>query len=799
MVRLQTMLIAVWSALVAASAAHASHPRIFFDAADITNLHTRAATTHASIASQLRAFADHMVTAMPDPPTDPVAEFPDEGTWRIWGEHLTPVAMAWLIEPEQTRRDAYMSWMLLWLDAMASWPQWGPTLDTHLDLDGAHLLAGFAVTCDIIDGELDDTRRALYHVRIATHATAVANAIANDPPWWTHNWLGNHNTINHHALLTAGLMLEGEHADAASWITVAADNTQHVMELRTNRTDGSDLEGVMYATYGDHSLFQSLFLLDRHRDISYADSPWLAARTDFYLHGAHSGLDEVLGIGDGLGTWGHGPEQNLFYLDSIVGDGRATALALAIQNAMADTHPLGKPAGATLWLSFLWFDSSLADSAFPGDSPSLHYFDDWDVVTFHEGWDEGDTVLSFKCGVPPGRSAWNAMLENPTLVDDLGCSHANPDAGSFTFLPGGRHFILDSLYERPKRTSVNNCITFGPPPVIDRGFSDADLATVWDLAWFDQLGNLLEIGQRGEWNVWMGPMAYLLDPADDTSVTAQGTDAGVVYASGEASGAYPASIHVEGDGMVPLGLQRLHRGLLLLPGDVLLVVDRIVTDGSMPTHTYFRSLATPTFDRQFAVTTTGGTLVLDDGSSGMIDVLTPFTGTIDAGRTVTDWDNVHPALHVTHWSDLGHWSVYLRFTNADQDDDVTNVYLLRASDATAQVTQIDTSDSRGVRLTIALASGVTDVRIATDLSLHARLGFLGLDAYATCRGGLHADVCNGSVCPCTGDLDGDGVVDVDDMLAMLGDWGLSGASDIDGSGIVNIDDLMLLFARWGPC
>jgi hypothetical protein len=54
--------------------------------------------------------------------------------------------------------------------------------------------------------------------------------------------------------------------------------------------------------------------------------------------------------------------------------------------------------------------------------------------------------------------------------------------------------------------------------------------------------------------------------------------------------------------------------------------------------------------------------------------------------------------------------------------------------------------------------------------------------------------------PCPADLDCSGAVNVNDLLTLLADWGLSGTpSDLDGSGIVNVNDLLLLLADWGPC
>ncbi len=53
--------------------------------------------------------------------------------------------------------------------------------------------------------------------------------------------------------------------------------------------------------------------------------------------------------------------------------------------------------------------------------------------------------------------------------------------------------------------------------------------------------------------------------------------------------------------------------------------------------------------------------------------------------------------------------------------------------------------------------------------------------------------------PCLGDLDGDGQVAVDDVLALLSQWGGSGSADLDGSGEVEVNDVLLMLQKWGPC
>ncbi|MCP4759434.1 MAG: hypothetical protein GY894_02185 [Planctomycetes bacterium] len=53
---------------------------------------------------------------------------------------------------------------------------------------------------------------------------------------------------------------------------------------------------------------------------------------------------------------------------------------------------------------------------------------------------------------------------------------------------------------------------------------------------------------------------------------------------------------------------------------------------------------------------------------------------------------------------------------------------------------------------------------------------------------------------CTGDIDGDFTVSVNDITALLGAWGShEGSADIDQSGTVDLSDLLMLLGHWGPC
>ncbi len=79
----------------------------------------------------------------------------------------------------------------------------------------------------------------------------------------------------------------------------------------------------------------------------------------------------------------------------------------------------------------------------------------------------------------------------------------------------------------------------------------------------------------------------------------------------------------------------------------------------------------------------------------------------------------------------------------------------------------------------------------------------------TCRGDtldldMGLDVESGLLLPpCPGDMTGDDVVDVNDLLILAGAWGPCEddpcVADVTGDGVVGTEDLLYILASWGPC
>ena len=55
-------------------------------------------------------------------------------------------------------------------------------------------------------------------------------------------------------------------------------------------------------------------------------------------------------------------------------------------------------------------------------------------------------------------------------------------------------------------------------------------------------------------------------------------------------------------------------------------------------------------------------------------------------------------------------------------------------------------------------------------------------------------------CACPADTDGNGLVNTDDLLTVIADWGQpGGAGDLDYDCAVGVSDLLIVISDWGPC
>jgi hypothetical protein len=71
------------------------------------------------------------------------------------------------------------------------------------------------------------------------------------------------------------------------------------------------------------------------------------------------------------------------------------------------------------------------------------------------------------------------------------------------------------------------------------------------------------------------------------------------------------------------------------------------------------------------------------------------------------------------------------------------------------------------------------------------------DANDTGTGSININCIPGTTCD--GDCNGDGQVNVDDILEMLGQFGAAGDCDTNGDDVIDVDDLLAQISNWGSC
>ncbi|XP_016427126.1 dermatan-sulfate epimerase-like [Sinocyclocheilus rhinocerous] len=350
---------------------------------------------------------------------------------------------------------------------------------------------------------------------------------------------------------------EGYLQEAYLWTKQALAIMEKSMVLLRDVTDGSLYEGVAYGTYTTRSLFQYMFLVQRHFDIGHFNHPWLHKHFAFLYRTVLPGFQRTVAIADSNYNWFYGPESQLVFLDRYVmrnGSGNWLAEVIRQNRVLEGPGQAGRgQRWCTLHTEFLWYDASLQPTPPPDYGAShLHYFEDWGVVTYGGALParRNHTFLSFKSGKLGGRAIFDMVHQNKYKDwikgwRNFNAGHEHPDQNSFTFAPNGVPFITEALYG-PKYTSLNNAVMFGP------AVSESCFAP-WE-------GQVTE-ACNSKWLKYKHGQAADCQGQVEAALERQG----MVFIRGEGHGAYNPELKIKS----------FQRNLLLLHPQLLLMVDHI--------------------------------------------------------------------------------------------------------------------------------------------------------------------------------------------------------------------------------
>ncbi len=367
----------------------------------------------------------------------------DEQLWqRDVGNVMPTLALAWLVTNDRKYLESATAWAL----ASCNYPTWGLGSIDGMDLAAGHQLFGLGIVYDWCYGDLDESTRRTIRDTIARRGEAMFQAGATGKAWWRRSYMQNHLWVDTCGLATAGLAVVDEVDDANLWVGFALDKFQRSQDALG--PDGASHEGVGYWEYGVEYLLKFMYLA---RDLLGADlyqRPWWqhTARYPLYMsvpRNAWTRGDCIVDIADcPRGHW-YGPDYLLRGLAHEFHD--PCAQWLAEQVDAANVAASGAP-----WLNLLWYDPGVPTES-PGNLPTLHHFDDMDIVSARSDWSGNESLVVFKCGPFLGHQGVKEFSYDP------GGGHVHPDANHLVIFGAGQWLLRDDGY-RWKWTGQHNTL-----------------------------------------------------------------------------------------------------------------------------------------------------------------------------------------------------------------------------------------------------------------------------------------------------------------------------------------------------
>lgn len=453
-------------ALAAPAARAAEHPHLFYGPGDVDRLRAQAAGTHAAIAGSLRAGTDYFVASQVN--ASGVVTWSDGRTFdlgdpRDVGNGIAVWAFTWQLDG----RASYLQLARTWLLDAAAFSSLD--LDGQRDLTLAHLVTGVAIGYDILYPQLSDAERASVRTALANGANLLMQA-GKAGAWWEHEYLQNHNWIDHAAVGLAALALEGEVAQATTdaWKAYAIANARTVKAVTDPIADGTWHEGLGYLGYGYMFHLPFVYALKRAGGEDLTELTILRADANVRAHAQVPDAPhvKVLTFADFTGFGKQEGILQLRFAASEYRDGVAQAVADR-QLAKGARYTYG-PESSDQIFEFLFYDPTVAATDL-ATLPLDWYGDDLQAVIFRSGWDEGALLFAMKCGPYGGRSTWSRIAAGVAEVQQLNLGHDHADDGGIYLYGNGSwlapeaegYFIghPDSPPPEANRTIFHNALT----------------------------------------------------------------------------------------------------------------------------------------------------------------------------------------------------------------------------------------------------------------------------------------------------------------------------------------------------
>ena len=218
------------------------HPMLFFSKDDIRLYRQKAAASHRQFAKRIHEGAKFIMSQSILPPLT-YEEFGSE--WNVqYGNVLPVLAMSYVLG-ENTLK--VLDYITLYMDRMVSYRSWYVIGMENDEVPIAHSLLGFATTFDMIYNDVDAERQWTYIEKLK-NVTEFMHKLSLKG-WWGRGYVQNHVATGMVSILTSSLVMRTHVPQAEEWIKHSVAVLDKRFHLFSGILDGSNAEGVSYASY----------------------------------------------------------------------------------------------------------------------------------------------------------------------------------------------------------------------------------------------------------------------------------------------------------------------------------------------------------------------------------------------------------------------------------------------------------------------------------------------------------------------------------------------------------------------
>ena len=435
----------------------ASHPSLFFDAADVPALRARAATLMKPQLDVLMAWAEGRVD---DSPPGLAGGYEKRGDTLQDPYLANTLAFSFLalMTGAARYREAARRWAL----SLAGMSDWVGELDPSTGRCGGcgypegWGLTALAVAYDFLHPHFDEEERALIRGKIASVCRGLYHTARGDD-WWTGAYLHHDTWIPLGGLGLGAMAVIDEVPDAHRWAERAREELDGALDWLGD--DGAWPEGPCGWAF---AMISAVPFWDAYRrrfpeaGAAVLGNRWIGRSAEFRLR-SRAPDGRFLAFGD---CNPHGGYQNnarqaaptLRWLAARYRDAHAQWLAAREWEALPNPY-------TAAWET-IWMDPDVPEEP-PGDLPVGARFANQEIALLRTSWEPDTTMVAFRCDSLLGRRAASLYRPGEEGRFNNSTTHVHADANSFGVWARGALAISMARYGQNASEFQNTLLVDG--------------------------------------------------------------------------------------------------------------------------------------------------------------------------------------------------------------------------------------------------------------------------------------------------------------------------------------------------